>query len=72
MIRTRERYNAKARQSTAGTHKKKRAKVAHDATTAEDDPNALIVVPKTEAEKELDKKEQLKQQVWRACLLHQD
>ena len=68
MNRTRERFNAKARQSTAGSHKKKgkRQNKGRDSlgTQESSNPNAEIVVPKTEEQKELDRKEKLKQEVY--------
>ena len=68
MNRAYERHNAKARQSSAGAHKKKkRAKVTNEA--ANEDPNALIVVPKSEAQKDLDRKEKLRQEVCFSTLL---
>ena len=68
MNRTRERFNAKARQSTAGSHKKKgkRPNKGGDSSGTQEssNPNAEIVVPKTEEQKELDRKEKLKQEVY--------
>lgn len=63
----RERYNAKARQATAGGSKKKgkvgKRKPHIDDKTQDSDPNALFHTPKTNEEKELDRKEKLKQEV---------
>lgn len=68
MNRTRERFNAKARQSVAGSHKKKKGKRSitdKDPSGVQEpcNPNADIVVPKSEEQKELDRKEKLKQEV---------
>ncbi|EMD39965.1 hypothetical protein CERSUDRAFT_92451 [Gelatoporia subvermispora B] len=65
MDRNRQRFNAKARQSTAGaSHKKKARRKTQDATAADQpDPNAEIVAPKSEEQKELDRKEKLKQEL---------
>ena len=64
MNNTRERYNAKARQSTAG-HRKKGKRKALPATVTEPkyDPNSDIIVPKSDEQKELDRRERLKQEV---------
>jgi ATP-dependent RNA helicase DHX37/DHR1 len=63
---TRERYNAKARASTAGVSHKK-GKVKKNRSTLvppeENDVNSLMHVPKTEEERELDRKERMKQEV---------
>ena len=66
--RTRQRYNAKARQSTVGgsSHKKKGKRKSLDPLgqdVPEVDPNAEIVVPKSEEQKELDRREKLRQEV---------
>ncbi|GAW05713.1 P-loop containing nucleoside triphosphate hydrolase protein [Lentinula edodes] len=63
----RERYNAKARQATAGGSKKK-GKIGKrnphiNDKTPDSDPNALFHTPKTNEEKELDRKEKLKQEL---------
>lgn len=65
MDRNRVGHNAKGRQSTGGRRKrgKQRAKTIPSTEPAQD-PNALIVTPKTEAEKEADRRERLKQEVW--------
>ncbi|KAK7056793.1 putative ATP-dependent RNA helicase DHR1 [Paramarasmius palmivorus] len=57
----RERYNARARQSQAGSHKRKK----HNKGNTEETPdaNTIIHVPKTKEEKELDRKERLKQEL---------
>ncbi|KAH9841541.1 P-loop containing nucleoside triphosphate hydrolase protein [Rhodofomes roseus] len=67
--RTRQRYNAKARQSTVGgsSHKKKgkrKAKDTQDHDVQEENPNAEIVVPKSSEQKELDRKEKLRQELF--------
>ena len=64
MDRSRLRFNAKARQSVAGSHKRKgrQSKLPNHAEEPSD-PNAEIVVSKTEEERELDRKEKLKQEV---------
>lgn len=63
----RERYNAKARQATAGGSKKKgkigKRNLHINDKTPDSDPNALFHTPKTNEEKELDRKEKLKQEV---------
>lgn len=57
-------YNAKGRQSTSGSRKKgKRRAQAGNPTQPEFDPNASIVVPKSEEQKELDRRERLRQEV---------
>ncbi|KAI5825792.1 P-loop containing nucleoside triphosphate hydrolase protein [Schizophyllum commune Tattone D] len=59
----RERYNAKARQSSVGGKKKaKRARGAAEAD-APADTNADIVTPKTDEEKERERKERMKEQL---------
>ncbi|ESK95022.1 dhx37 protein [Moniliophthora roreri MCA 2997] len=57
----RERHNARARQSQAGSHKRKK----HDKTKTDElaDANAVIHIPKSKKEKELDRKERLKQEL---------
>ena len=60
----RERHNAKARQSTAGQRKKGKRKASSAAVKGpEYDPNSEIIVPKSEEQKELDRRERLKQEV---------
>ena len=56
-------YNAKARQSTAGQRKK--GKRSRAAASVEDnvDSNAIIVTPKSDEQKELDRRARLRQQV---------
>jgi ATP-dependent RNA helicase DHX37/DHR1 len=64
-----ERYNAKARQSTAGSSKKKKGKrrntdgSTHVPEESTLDPNAEILAPRTKEEKDAAKKERLRQQV---------
>ncbi|KIK69520.1 hypothetical protein GYMLUDRAFT_33890 [Collybiopsis luxurians FD-317 M1] len=58
----RQRYNAKARQSSAGGHKKKKTRPTDDSGESQN-PNALFHTPKTKEEKELDRKERLKQEL---------
>lgn len=72
-MQRRERFNAKARQSTAGgSHKKgrRRAAAAPEPDTANNsvdsaatDSNAAVILPKSKDEKELDKKERIRQQL---------
>ncbi|KAJ8080565.1 putative ATP-dependent RNA helicase DHR1 [Marasmius tenuissimus] len=58
----RERYNARARQSQAGSHKrKKKSQAPVEETSA--DPNSLVHIPKTKEEKETDRKDKLKQEL---------
>lgn len=62
----RVRYNAKGRQATAGssTHKNRKRKRPTDPTASEDEnPNADIVAFKTKEDKDLDKKDRLRQEV---------
>jgi len=61
-------YNAKARGSTVGGKKKRKRRGQTSGVTLEQgDPNATIHVPKTTEEKEMEKKERMKQEV---CLLN--
>ena len=64
MNSARERHNAKARQSTAGQRKKGKRK-GLSATTKEPDydANSEIIVPKSQEQKEVDRRERLKQEV---------
>ncbi|KAK0187982.1 P-loop containing nucleoside triphosphate hydrolase protein [Armillaria mellea] len=57
----RERHNAKSRQSTVGSRKKGKRKRQDDTETG--DANALIHVPKTSEERELTRREKLKQEL---------
>lgn len=69
MNRARERHNAKARQSTAGQRKKGKRKAS--AVTVQDpdyDPNAEIIAPKSEEQREADRRERLKQEVRRNAM----
>ncbi|THH01498.1 hypothetical protein EW026_g1188 [Hermanssonia centrifuga] len=59
----RERHNAKARQSTAGQRKKRKHSTGAASLDPEHDPNAVIIVPKSEAQKELDRRERLRQEL---------
>ncbi|KAF9454792.1 DHX37 protein [Macrolepiota fuliginosa MF-IS2] len=60
----RQEYNAKARRSTAGTRKKGKLKKRTQEEQANDtDPNAEIVVPKSAQEKELDKRQRLREEL---------
>jgi hypothetical protein len=67
MSHTRERFkfNAKARQSTAGpSMKKSRQKgVTEDVLQVPPDSNIVVHVPKTKEEKDQEKKERLRQEV---------
>lgn len=58
-----KKFNAKARQSTAGSHKKSSHKRDRDAKIEVNDPNASILVPKTKEQKEQEHKEKLRQEV---------
>ncbi len=72
MYHPKERYNAKARQSSASHKKKgKRKKGGADDSThiQEFDVNAEIIVPKSQEQKEEDRKERLKQEVRRPCVV---
>lgn len=59
----RERYNAKARQATAGGSKKKGKIIRNQPAGDTSEANVLFHTPKTKEEKELDRKEKLKQEV---------
>ena len=65
-MQPRVRFNARARQG--GSHKKKakRAKDRDNAPPEEADPNAPIVVPKSEAEKEQERKAKMREEVRRS------
>ncbi len=64
MDRSRPRFNAKARQSVTGSHKRKgRQSKQPNIAEEQSNPNAEIVVSKTEEEREVDRKEKLKQEV---------
>lgn len=56
----RESYNAKARQSTAGSRKKGKRK---NITTEASDPNADIIEPKSREDKDKEQKDRLLQEV---------
>jgi ATP-dependent RNA helicase DHX37/DHR1 len=58
-------YNDKARGSTAGGKKKgKRRNQPSIVTSEQVDPNATIHVPKTMEDREKEKKEKMRQEVW--------
>lgn len=59
----RERYNAKARSSSAGSHKKGKRKEKSSDASQQQDPNADIVVPKSADQKNEERKERLRQEV---------
>lgn len=74
MDRKRERYNAKARQSVAGgtSHKKRRRRVTKGPAGSDPsgaptetlaDPNAEIISLKSLEQRELERKERIRQQV---------
>ena len=71
MNHPRERYNALARRSSAGLSRKKGKRqktiASHPSETC--DTNVAIHKPKTEDEKELEKKERLRREV--GCSIHQ-
>lgn len=70
MHHTRERHNAKARQSTAGQRKKGKRKAGSTEIREPDhDPNSEIIIPKSEEQKELDRRDRMKQEV-RICFVH--
>ncbi|KZT19476.1 P-loop containing nucleoside triphosphate hydrolase protein [Neolentinus lepideus HHB14362 ss-1] len=58
-VSARERYNAKARQSSAGSHRRKGKRVIK---TEGDDTNAEIVQPKSKSQKESEREERMKQE----------
>lgn len=62
-MHARTRFNARARQSTAGgsSHKNRKRVVVPAAEDA--NPNAEIVAPKTKEDKELDRKQRIQQEV---------
>ena len=59
----RERHNAKARQSTAGSRKKGKRKATSTIKEPDYDPNAEIISLKSDEQKELDRRERLRQEV---------
>jgi ATP-dependent RNA helicase DHX37/DHR1 len=59
----REKHNAKARQSTAGQRKKGKRKASSTIKEPDHDPNAEIIALKSEEQKELDRRERLRQDV---------
>ena len=72
MNRSRIRYNAKARRSSAAPKKKKRnnseTKPGSDFDVDTPDPNVTIHTPRTKEQKENDKKERLRQEVLDLCI----
>jgi ATP-dependent RNA helicase DHX37/DHR1 len=64
MYQPRVGYNDRARGSTAGGKKKGKRRSKPSIVTSEQvDPNAIIHVPKTVEEREMEKKERMKQEV---------
>jgi len=63
MSHAREQFNAKARQSSAGSRRKSKRKRVEGQPVGEDDPNKSILVPKTKEQKEQERKEKLRQEV---------
>ena len=64
----RQTHNAKARQSTAGSRKKGKVKAKRDDTNPaqaepSSNPNAEILVPKTQEQKDLERRERLRAEV---------
>lgn len=61
-----EKYNAKARKSSSRPTKKAKHAVAKEGNvdTIEADANASIITPKTKEQKEADRKERLRQEVF--------
>lgn len=59
----RERYNAKGRQSSTRPRKRTKHNGAHDGSEGNVDPNAEIILLKTDEEKAVQKKEKAKQEV---------
>ena len=59
----RHRHNAKARQSTAGQRKKSKRKATPTVKEPDYDPNAEIIALKSDEQKELDRRERLRQEV---------
>ncbi|EKM60771.1 uncharacterized protein PHACADRAFT_203923 [Phanerochaete carnosa HHB-10118-sp] len=61
---TRERHNARARQSTASQRKKgKRKAISSPVEEPDYDPNAEVIVSKSEEQRQLDRKERLKHEL---------
>ncbi len=65
----RHEYNAKARRSTAGTRKKGKLKRRKEQQTEDTNTNAEITVQKSAQEKELDKRERLREEVCKQTAL---
>lgn len=63
--KSRESYNAKARQSTAGSRKKGKVRKSDkpQETEADNNPNATIITPKSQEQKETERKEKLLREV---------
>lgn len=64
----RQTYNAKARQSTAGSRKKGKVKAKRDDTNPaqaepSSNPNAEILIPKPQEQKDLERRERLRAEV---------
>jgi len=60
---TRQDFNAKARQSTAGARKKGKMKRRKSEKQSEDDPNTEIIIPKNKKEGESAKRERMREEV---------
>jgi len=60
---TRQDFNAKARQSTAGARKKGKMKRRKSEKQSEDDPNTEIIIPKNKKEGESAKHERMREEV---------
>ena len=70
----RESYNARARQSTAGSRKKGKVNQKRDdanqaQTESSPDPNAEILIPKSKEQKDLERKERLRTEVCGCTML---
>jgi ATP-dependent RNA helicase DHX37/DHR1 len=59
----REKYNAKARGSTAGSSRKKGKRRAKGVTLEQVDPNAVVHLPKPVELKDQERRERLRQEV---------
>jgi ATP-dependent RNA helicase DHX37/DHR1 len=64
MREPRVRFNAKARQSSAGGRKKNRKAQAEVVGEVAQDSNAEVILPRTKEQKERDKKDRLQFEVW--------
>lgn len=58
----RQRFNAKARGSVAGSHKKKRRKAAENEGDVQDS-NAVEIQPRSAQQKDIDRAERMRQEV---------